>query len=278
MNKRDIENFLLAKKGYLKKSPLKVAKALWRTSSKQLLPKTREGINKELELIKVVQADMRKAKSLQVTAEDNFFLDTYLQIVEEKNRPKKRLFFDIEVSPNIVLSWSVGYELDIPHDNIIQERAIICICWKWEGDDKINSLQWNKGCDKELLQKFAKVLDSADEVVTQNGDAFDIKWVRTRCIYHRIPLSAKFNSYDTLKMAKVSFRFNSNRLDYMGKFLGIGGKIKTEPDLWKNILMNGDKKSLNDMITYCKMDVQRLEEVFQQLKEYTPPKKFKYKI
>lgn len=278
MNKRDIENFLLAKKGYLKKSPLKVAKALWRTSSKQLLPKTREGINKELELIKVVQADMRKAKSLQVTAEDNFFLDTYLQIVEEKNRPKKRLFFDIEVSPNIVLSWSVGYELDIPHDNIIQERAIICICWKWEGDDKINSLQWNKGCDKELLQKFAKVLDSADEVVTQNGDAFDIKWVRTRCIYHRIPLSAKFNSYDTLKMAKVSFRFNSNRLDYMGKFLGIGGKIKTEPDLWKNILMHGDKKSLNDMITYCKMDVQRLEEVFQQLKEYTPPKKFKYKI
>lgn len=278
MNKRDIENFLLAKKGYLKKSPLKVAKALWRTSSKQLLPKTREGINKELELIRVVQADMRKAKSLQVTAEDNFFLDTYLQIVEEKNRPKKRLFFDIEVSPNIVLSWSVGYELDIPHDNIIQERAIICICWKWEGDDKINSLQWNKGCDKELLQKFAKVLDSADEVVTQNGDAFDIKWVRTRCIYHRIPLSAKFNSYDTLKMAKVSFRFNSNRLDYMGKFLGIGGKIKTEPDLWKNILMNGDKKSLNDMITYCKMDVQRLEEVFQQLKEYTPPKKFKYKI
>lgn len=278
MNKRDIENFLLAKKGYLKKSPLKVAKALWRTSSKQLLPKTREGINKELELIKVVQADMRKAKSLQVTAEDNFFLDTYLQIVEEKNRPKKRLFFDIEVSPNIVLSWSVGYELDIPHDNIIQERAIICICWKWEGDDKINSLQWNKGCDKELLQKFAKVLDSADEVVTQNGDAFDIKWVRTRCIYHRIPLSAKFNSYDTLKMAKASFRFNSNRLDYMGKFLGIGGKIKTEPDLWKNILMNGDKKSLNDMITYCKMDVQRLEEVFQQLKEYTPPKKFKYKI
>lgn len=278
MNKRDIENFLLAKKGYLKKSPLKVAKALWRTSSKQLLPKTREGINKELELIRVVQADMRKAKSLQVTAEDNFFLDTYLQIVEEKNRPKKRLFFDIEVSPNIVLSWSVGYELDIPHDNIIQERAIICICWKWEGDDKINSLQWNKGCDKELLQKFAKVLDSADEVVTQNGDAFDIKWVRTRCIYHRIPLSAKFNSYDTLKMAKVSFRFNSNRLDYMGKFLGIGGKIKTEPDLWKNILMHGDKKSLNDMITYCKMDVQRLEEVFQQLKEYTPPKKFKYKI
>lgn len=278
MNKRDIENFLLAKKGYLKKSPLKVAKALWRTSSKQLLPKTREGINKELELIKVVQADMRKAKSLQVTAEDNFFLDTYLQIVEEKNRPKKRLFFDIEVSPNIVLSWSVGYELDIPHDNIIQERAIICICWKWEGDDKINSLQWNKGCDKELLQKFAKVLDSADEVVTQNGDAFDIKWVRTRCIYHRIPLSAKFNSYDTLKMAKASFRFNSNRLDYMGKFLGIGGKIKTEPDLWKNILMHGDKKSLNDMITYCKMDVQRLEEVFQQLKEYTPPKKFKYKI
>jgi len=278
MNKRDIENFLLAKKGYLKKSPLKVAKALWRTSSKQLLPKTREGINKELELIKSVQVDMRKAKVIQSTTEDNFFLDAYLQVVEERNRPKRRLFFDIEVSPNIVLSWSVGYELDIPHDNIVQERAIICICWKWEGDSKIHSLQWNKGCDKDMLQKFAKVIDSADEVVTQNGDSFDIKWLRTRCIFHRIPLSVKFNSYDTLKMAKASFRFNSNKLDYMGKFLGIGGKIKTEPDLWKNILLNNDKKSLGDMITYCKMDVQRLEEVFQQLKSYSPTKKFKYKI
>lgn len=278
MIRREIENFLLDKKGYLKKSPLKVAKAMWRGSSKKLLPKSRDAVQKELDLIKEVQKAMRMAKALQDTTQDNFFLDTYLKIVEEKNRPKKRLFFDIEVSPNLVMSWNVGYDIQLAHDSIVQERAIICICYKWEGQDTIYSLQWNKGCDKDMLQKFAKIIDSADEVVTQNGDAFDIKWLRTRCLFHRIPVSPKFNSIDTLKMAKSGFRFNSNKLDYMGKFLGIGGKIKTDPDLWRNILLNNDKKALNDMVTYCKMDVQRLEEVYQQLQPYVPPKKFKYKI
>lgn len=278
MLRKEIEAFLLDKKGYLKKAPLKVAKAIWRGSSKQLLPKTRDAVQKDLDLIKDIQKSMRMAKALQFTTEDDFFLDAYLQIVEEKNRPKKKLFFDIEVSPNIVLSWRVGNDITLPHDCIVQERAIICIGYKWEGENKVSALQWNKGCDKEMLIKFAKIIDSADEVVTQNGDSFDIKWLRARCLFHRIPVSPKFNSIDTLKMAKSGFNFNSNKLDYMGKFLGFGGKIKTDPDLWKNIVLTGDKKALADMVTYCKMDVQRLEEIYHALQPYVPAKKFKYKI
>ena len=56
----------------------------------------------------------------------------------------KRLFFDIETSPNIGLFWTSGYKLNISHDSIIKERAIICICYKWAGDDKIYSLQWGQ--------------------------------------------------------------------------------------------------------------------------------------
>ena len=51
----------------------------------------------------------------------------------------KRLFFDIETSPNIGLFWTAGYKLNISPDSIIKERAIICICYKWAGDDKIIS-------------------------------------------------------------------------------------------------------------------------------------------
>lgn len=278
MLKREIENFFLIKKGYLKKSPLKVAKAIWRDSSKKLLPKTISDVEKELEMIKTVQKNLRATEAIQIVTDNDFLLDAYSKIVEQKNRPKKRLFFDIEVSPNIVLTWNVGYDIDIPHDNIVQERAIICICWKWAGDTKISSLQWDNGDDRTMLEKFAKTIDSADEVVGQNSDAFDIKWLRTRCLFHRIPVSPKFNAIDTLKMAKSGFRFNSNKLDYMGKFLGIGGKIKTDPDLWKNIVLNNDRKALTDMVTYCKMDVQRLEEVYNELQPYIPIKKFKYKI
>ena len=135
--------------------------------------------------------------------------NTNLVIID---KPKKRLFFDLEVSANVVFSWRIGRDVSLSPDDIIKERAIICACYKWEGDDKVYSLEWNKGDDKDLLLKFSKVINSADEVITQNGDAFDIKWLRARCIYHDIPVSPKFNSIDTLKMARAGFKFNSNKL------------------------------------------------------------------
>jgi hypothetical protein len=57
---------------------------------------------------------------------------------------KKRLFFDIETSPNIGFFWQSGYKLNISYNNIITERAIICICYKWEGDEKLYSLNWDE--------------------------------------------------------------------------------------------------------------------------------------
>ena len=88
----------------------------------------------------------------------------------------KRLFLDIETTPNIVLSWETGYNLTIPHDNIIKERSIICICYKWAGGKKINSLVWdNKQNDKKMLKAFVPIMDTADEVIGHNSDGFDIK-------------------------------------------------------------------------------------------------------
>ena len=48
----------------------------------------------------------------------------------------KRLFWDIETSANIGWFWQASRKQFIGPDNIIQERAIICICWKWEGKEK----------------------------------------------------------------------------------------------------------------------------------------------
>ena len=56
----------------------------------------------------------------------------------------KRLFWDIETSPNIVLAFRTGFDLTINYDVIIHERKIICIGYKWEGDKKIIVLRWDK--------------------------------------------------------------------------------------------------------------------------------------
>lgn len=184
----------------------------------------------------------------------------------------KRLFFDIEVSPNIVFSWNVGYEVNLGYQNIIKERAVICICYKYEGNPKVYSLSWNKGDDKEMLKKFAVILNTADEVIGHNGDKFDIKWVRTRCVYHGISITPYIKSIDTLKESRGKFKFNSNKLDYIAQFLGLGKKLETNYDLWKDIVLKNSKKALNTMVTYCKQDVLLLEQVFQKINSYIPVK------
>ena len=183
------------------------------------------------------------------------------------NRSIKRLFWDIETSPNVVLSWRVGYDLNIAQDNIIKERAIICIGYKWEGDKQAHVIHWDKNqCDKAMLKKFLEVAAEADEMVAHNGDKFDIKWFKTRCIFHGLPFEP-YKTVDTLKWARSQFLFNSNKMDYLARYLGLGAKIKTEFGLWKDICLHNSPKAMKLMTDYCKHDVVILEKVWKRLSE-----------
>lgn len=190
-----------------------------------------------------------------------------------KGSTRRRLFFDIETSPNIGLFWQAGYKKNIDYSNIIQERAIICICYKWEDEKEVHSLQWDsRQNDKKMLIDFIKVANQAVEMVGHNGDKFDLAWIRTRCVFHRIDMFPKYLTIDTLKVARAKFRFNSNKLDYIAEYLGLGNKIKTEFGLWKDILLRKDKVAMEKMIKYCKKDVTLLEDVFKILNPHIEPK------
>lgn len=184
-----------------------------------------------------------------------------------------RLFFDIETSPNVVLSWRIGRDISIDHSNILEERKIICIGYKWEKSKKAEAMWWDeKKDDKPMLQTFIEMANEADELVGHNGDRFDLPWIKTRCIYHNIQTFPKYQSIDTLKWTRKHFYFNSNRLDYLGKYLGIGGKIKTEFDLWKDVVLKNDRSALKRMVNYCKRDVEMLQEVYERLAPHMPHK------
>jgi len=158
-------------------------------------------------------------------------------VKSKTERPKiKRLYFDIETSFGTVYVFKVGRKVFIPHDNIITEPQIICICYKWNDEDEVHSLDWGKRrSDKTLLKKFIKIANKADQLIGHNGDNFDLKWVKTRCLIHRIPTFPKYQTMDTLKQARSNFRFQSNKLDYISKVLGHRGKIDTGgSQLWRD--------------------------------------------
>jgi hypothetical protein len=196
--------------------------------------------------------------------------EKYFNLNMEK--PIKRLFFDIETSPMIVYSWRVGYNINLPYENVIEDWRVICISYKWEHENKVKNLTWDSDLnDKQMLIDFIKIANTADEIVAHNGDRFDIKKVRTRCIFHRIPMFPKYRSLDTLKKARGSFSFPNNKLDTIAHYLGVGAKLKHDGfPMWVNC-MKGDEKALKDMVKYCDMDIVVLEDVFLTMQNYIKP-------
>lgn len=184
-------------------------------------------------------------------------------------RSFKRLFFDIETSPNIGFFWNSGYKLNIPYSNIIQEKAIICVSYKWEHEDKVHHLIWNDGNDYELVKEFSKILFKADEVVAHFGDKFDIPWLRGRALYHRIPFPTYLKSLDTKQKAYSHFKLNSNSLDYLAKYLKVGGKIEDGGwQNWVDVVLHKKEEALKIMVDYCDNDVIILEDVFNVMQSY----------
>lgn len=185
----------------------------------------------------------------------------------------KRLFYDIETSYNIVKSWRIGFNINLNMEDIIQERAIITIAYKWEGEEDVTVLSWNKGCDKKIIEDFVKVMSEADELVGHNVDRYDTKFIMARALKHNISVLPKYQSTDTLKLAKKHFMLNSNKLDYIAQYLGIGHKTKHRGlSMWDDIILRNDPKALEEMIEYNVQDVFLTEQVYHKLMEYSLPK------
>jgi DNA polymerase elongation subunit (family B) len=196
-----------------------------------------------------------------------------MTIIPKKLKHKfKRLFIDIETSPNIVSSWRIGYNINLSPDNIIKERAIICVSWKWEGYNKTFNVAWDKNqCDKGVLERIIPVLNAADEIVYQNGDRFDLPWMKTRALYHSIPMLPVYKTFDTFKKMKSNFYLNSMKLDYFQKFTQGKGKMETGGfKLWQEVALDNNRKSLKTMVNYCDVDVEELEEAFNKIIPYVP--------
>jgi DNA polymerase elongation subunit (family B) len=184
------------------------------------------------------------------------------------------LFYDIEVSPGVYWAWRPGYNINLSYKNQLKEAAVICISYRWEGEDKVHHLQWDaKQNDKKMIHAFIKVLEEADEICGHNSDSFDLKWIRTRAIKHGLAMSPDFVAYDTWKEAKKMFRFDSGSLDYITKYLGVSQKQDTGGSgLWVDVVFNKDKKALKRMIAYCDGDVVAQSEVFAKMKPYLKSK------
>lgn len=182
----------------------------------------------------------------------------------------KILLWDLETLPIIATTWGL-WKPNLSHDNIIEDSSIVCAAWKDLDADEVHTAAVNikhPRNDKALVKKVRDVLSTADVLVAHNGDKFDLKHLNARLVFHGLAPLPPLRTVDTLKVARRYFRFTSNRLDYLGKHLGLGAKLHTDYSLWLRILLEKDPKALASMVTYNAQDVKLLEAVYLKLRPF----------
>jgi len=182
----------------------------------------------------------------------------------------KLLFADIETCPMLCWAWRTGKQYLGP-EQVLEPTRIISIHWAWEGETEVHHLHWDRNqCDKSMLAKFSKVAIQADRIMGHNFRQFDIRHINARIAYHKLaPLDNIFLIEDTLKAARNKLYLPSYTLDSLGKYFGLGEKVKHRGiQMWLDIWLRKDKKALKEMLEYGDGDIVLLQKVYDRLKPY----------
>lgn len=185
------------------------------------------------------------------------------------------VIWDVENSHTVAAVFQLFNDY-ISHENILKEKYLISAAWKVLDEKQVHAVsvldnpklfKQDPNNDLHVVTTLHKVLSEADVIVAHNGDNFDIKLTEGRMLAQGLPPLPPIPSIDTLKVAKSRLLLSSNKLDYLGRYLGLGKKIPTRNELWLRVLQ-GDKAAIREMVTYNKQDVVLLEKVFLKLRPY----------
>jgi uncharacterized protein YprB with RNaseH-like and TPR domain len=186
---------------------------------------------------------------------------------QKQKTDTKIAFLDIETAPSTGYTWGKWEQNVI---DFIQDGYVLSYSFKWAHKPGVKTKglpdyeNWakSKTDDRAILSDIWKDMDAADIIIGHNGDKFDIPTIKTRFATFGMRPPSPFQTIDTLRIARNNFKFKSNKLDDLGRDLGIGRKMAhTGFHLWLGC-MQGDLKSWQVMKRYNKRDVLLLEELY----------------
>ncbi len=183
-----------------------------------------------------------------------------------KITPSKVVFLDIETAPSLGWVWGKWQQdvIDFKANWYILSFAVKEIGQPVRVFGLIDypGYENDKEDDKALMKDLWQVLEDADIVVAHNGDRFDLPKINTRFLTHGMQPPSPYKTVDTLQIARKIFKFDSNKLDELGRYLGVGRKMPhTGFHLWKSC-MEGSKKAWAKMKRYNAQDVVLLEKIY----------------
>lgn len=167
---------------------------------------------------------------------------------------------------NIVLFDIETYGFDFSAD----KGFVLCVSYKTLGEKKVHTIRrdnlgksmWD---DKEVVKKAYDVLSTADMWVTHNGKRFDVRFLNTRLLKHKLPLLPELPHFDTCEVIWKKLKMRA-RLESTQKFLGLAeAKTPLNLETWMKA-STGDRASMNEVVEHCEADVRVLEQAYERLK------------
>lgn len=185
------------------------------------------------------------------------------------------LVLDIETAPSIAYVWGV-WKQNVGFNQMKERMYLMSYAAKWLHKDEVMYAENRHGNDAGLVQDIVQLLDQADVVIAHNADRFDIPTVNARAVFHGITPPSPYRTIDTLKVAKGTFRFERNTLQFLASYLGVEEKLTHAAfpgfELWLQCLKQNDA-AWEEMKVYNIQDVLTLEQVYYKLRPWikNPP-------
>jgi len=175
------------------------------------------------------------------------------------------LTFDIETMPVEARVFGI-WQQNIGLSQIQQTDWMACFAAKFHGERKVHFHSvWDDGA-RGMALALHRLMDEADAVMGWNSNSFDIPWANRIYLENGKCEPSPYTKVDLMRSVKRKFRLPSYKLEFVARWLGLGGKVRTGGfDLWADVLA-GDEAAMRKMRRYNIRDTELTEQVFDKLR------------
>ena len=178
----------------------------------------------------------------------------------------KIILYDLETSRTRVEGY--GNRWDFKVVKFIKQSELMCYSYKELGESKVHFVsRYDFKTYHEFVKSLRDLLHSADITIAHNGGSFDDKMANRFFVTEGILPPKPRKTVDTKREAKRWFRFDSNSLDDLGQFLGLGRKQTIGYADLEDDFMSGNpsRKTVKLMKDYNDQDVNLLEAIYLRM-------------
>ncbi len=178
------------------------------------------------------------------------------------------LTLDIETAPNLAHVWGL-WQQNVGLPQLLESGEVLCFAAKWYGEKKVMFFSSYEHGKEGMLRAAYELVCEADVIIHFNGKSFDMPWLNSEWVRQGWTPPSPYQEIDLKVIAARTFRFPSNKLDYLaGELLG-HKKVKNVDghELWVKC-MAGDKDAWKQMEKYNRFDVVLTEKLFDRIRPW----------